>query len=1042
MVLQLVLKPISYGVVANQTDDFNNSVLANWDTGSRDPNPPTIASGGPNGSDDRYLRLISSGGSGAGSRLIVFNSQQWTGDYTGQEIASITMDVKNFGTTQLELRLALQGSGGYISSSNSIPLVGGSQWTKIEFPISASDLSGSIDIGNTLSNVRELRILHRTSPGHQGNPIIAELGIDNIHAKGSESGDGNGSSSSDDPDVRLSLEIFTDPISGSVSYRLSSFSPENPELGEFNSLNPKIPLIIGKRYEITIMGEAGFFEFVTTGATPGIDSVILSQSSELNPPLESDSSINWVETANTVSFTVTQALSEALTNNSQNAHGAYRSSHLIDTLRGSVSVSNAPISKTIQPAEFAIQLTQIADGLTAPVVLLSDPLNEKRLLIVEQNGLVKIYDNGQVIETPYLDIQAFLVSPLGILGSFDENDFDERGLLGLAFHPNFENETEIGFAKLYTYTSEPVQVAADFTFFPDTGEIDHQSVLREWTFDHGTGLVDTNSSRVVMRIDQPQFNHNAGHLEFGPDDYLYIALGDGGGANDNGSGHGENGNGQNLNTIHGNILRIDPIDPNAAPISVNRNSANDSYRIPIDNPFLDAEGLDEIYAYGLRNPFKFTFDALGGLLIAADVGQNLVEEINIVQKGENYGWRLKEGAYKFDPDGLIVGDPLEDPSLIDPVIQYDHDDGLSVIGGFVSYGPHEAFWGQYVFGDFSTGFSRPGGRLFISNLFAGTTKELLIGASGERFGKFVKGFGRDISGAIYVLASDALGPYGVTGSVHRIDPLKFNAVLKPADNALGTKGKVSLYLDPTTQSMKYKLVVHGINNATMAHIHLSEIPGADGPPVVWLYPPSPPAQTKAGEFSGVLGSGDITAENFVGDLAGSSLDDLISAIQEERAYVNVHTETSPGGVIRGILRSQLETQPIHAFLNGPSAGSDSSAIGRVVMNVEPDNASVSFSLEVINLNNVTQAHIHVAAEAGGNGDPAVWLYPSAPPTELKDGSFHGILNQGTFSQADLTGQLEGLTIGELLNAIDEGRAYVNVHTEGVASGEIRGWLKR
>jgi len=359
-----------------------------------------------------------------------------------------------------------------------------------------------------------------------------------------------------------------------------------------------------------------------------------------------------------------------------------------------------------------------------------------------------------------------IVQPLGILGSFDVDDFDERGLLGLAFHHEFADAGMQGYHKVYTYTSEPVDGPADFTVDMPPDQINHQSVITEWQLAADTVNVNPGSARVLMRIDQPQFNHDGGTIAFGPDGYLYIALGDGGGANDTAAGHGDLGNGQNLNTVHGSILRIDPIAPELTPDSRDEVSANGAYRIPWDNYFIGIEGIDEIYAYGFRNPYRFSFDMLSGMLIVADVGQDYVEEINIVRKGRNYGWRIKEGDFLFDPEGQDIGLPFKDSGLIDPVAQYDHDDGLSVIGGHMYYGTQvPQLRALYVFGDFSRGFIEPDGRLFAADLLTGQIQELLIGSDSDDLKLYVKGLGMDHDGEIYILASSALGPYGNTGVV-------------------------------------------------------------------------------------------------------------------------------------------------------------------------------------------------------------------------------------------------------------------------------------
>ncbi len=266
---------------------------------------------------------------------------------------------------------------------------------------------------------------------------------------------------------------------------------------------------------------------------------------------------------------------------------------------------------------------------------------------------------------------------------------------------------------------------------------DHQNVVAEWRVDpNNPDQADASSRHELFRMDHPQFNHNAGGLEFGPDDYLYISVGDGGNANDIGSGHSENGNGQDLSNPHGSLLRID-VDGN--------NSANGQYGIPADNPYVTGGGLAEIFAAGLRNPFRFSHDTLTGQLIVPDVGQDNIEEINLVESGGNYGWRLKEGTFRFDPATGEVTDDLSGlpPGLIDPVAQYDHDEGLSIIGGFRYRGAAiPELQGRYVFGDFSGDFFDPTGRLFSADLSTGAIEELGLGSSDRDLGLFVKGFAK------------------------------------------------------------------------------------------------------------------------------------------------------------------------------------------------------------------------------------------------------------------------------------------------------------
>jgi len=426
------------------------------------------------------------------------------------------------------------------------------------------------------------------------------------------------------------------------------------------------------------------------------------------------------------------------------------------------------LPSAIQPSSTTVRLKVVADGLVAPNLLQGAGDGSGRRFIVDQPGQVYIVDaGGNRLATPFIDVSANVATLRNAFtgqnpGTGINPGYDERGLLGLAFHPDFANLGSPGYHKVYTYNSEDdAGTTPDFSTV--AGTPNHHSVVTEWTVDAANpNIVAPASRRTLLRIAEPQFNHNAGMLAFDPGGNLIIALGDGGNADDVGTGHTPDvGNGQDRTNPLGSLLRIDPLG---------NNSANGQYGIPADNPYVgNVDGfVEEVFSWGLRNPFRYSID--GNDLVIADVGQNQIEEVDHVPlstaSGANFGWHFKEGSFYFNPNdpSNISADPIpgvtpDGFSPIEPVLEYDHTDGISVIGGFVYRGSAlPNLFGKYIFGDFL-------GRLFVGDLDTGTIGELnVIGDLGSGhygdLGLNIKGFGQDDDGEIYILSGPNLGPSG------------------------------------------------------------------------------------------------------------------------------------------------------------------------------------------------------------------------------------------------------------------------------------------
>ncbi len=379
-----------------------------------------------------------------------------------------------------------------------------------------------------------------------------------------------------------------------------------------------------------------------------------------------------------------------------------------------VSLAGGVLAAPVSAARSKVSLTQVLGGYTRPVLVTHAPGDGRVIFIVEQTGKIKraTYEDGiwKKLGT-FLDLSNKVSHPAS----------GERGLLGLTFHPDYRSN-----GLLYV----------DYTRAAG-GVKDGDTVVAEYRR-QGEGSADPSSARTLLVIDQPASNHNGGHLAFGPDGLLYIASGDGGGAGD------PAGNGQRLNTRLGKLLRIDPRDPDGA--------GPRRYRTPNSNPRVGKSGIDDIWAWGLRNPWRFSFDRKTGNLWIGDVGQGQREEIDRARanargraagKGRNYGWSRCEGtrAYPGTSRRCTFGTR--------PIYDYAHGNGrCSVTGGFVHRGPDAPAWrGLYVAGDFC-------GRLFVLDQ-KGKVKASRVTS------RHIASFGEDAAGRMF--ATDL-----VAGKVFRV----------------------------------------------------------------------------------------------------------------------------------------------------------------------------------------------------------------------------------------------------------------------------------
>ena len=441
--------------------------------------------------------------------------------------------------------------------------------------------------------------------------------------------------------------------------------------------------------------------------------------------------------------------------------------HSMKTLLAAVLLAAAPatrhaLAQAPEPLRLSLQL--VAEGLVSPLSLVTLP--NGRALVADQVGIVRALTPGGGLEDgAVLDLSARL-------SKVNHGSFDERGLLCMALDPDFARNRHVFVA----YTA-PRRASApadwDCTLRVSRLTLPDASPLR----------LDLASERVVLEIDKPYFNHNGGRIAFGPDRFLYLTVGDGGGPKgcDLGNGRAPEGSGQNLSPLLGKILRIDVSNPGKEP-----------YRVPADNPFVNVPSArPEIWAYGVRNPWSLSFDRAGDHdLLIGDVGQMRWEEVNIVRKGGNHGWPLREGLEGFDREhperapGPAPATGARGEPFVDPVAVYknvgafkgDPDAlGTSITGGHVYRGKAiPALVGHFVLGDWTGAWGAPQGRLLYARRPANSparwsVEPIRIDGPGKMFGT-VCAFAEDPDGELYVLTNGSTSLAGSRGKVWKLVP--------------------------------------------------------------------------------------------------------------------------------------------------------------------------------------------------------------------------------------------------------------------------------
>ncbi|MGV8880486.1 MAG: PQQ-dependent sugar dehydrogenase [Sphingobacteriaceae bacterium] len=342
--------------------------------------------------------------------------------------------------------------------------------------------------------------------------------------------------------------------------------------------------------------------------------------------------------------------------------------------------------------------------------------------VTEQDGKIWAIKDGQRSPVPIMDLGSKIVKL--------HNGYEERGLLGITLHPDFKTNK-----KFYVFYSRPAE----------SKSFNHTAVVAEYKLSQ-QGQIDPQSGKIILTLDEPDGNHNGGCLKFGPDGYLYISFGDGGGQHDQ---HGEIGNGQNLNTLLGKILRIDI-------------NTDEPYKIPADNPFVAKPNVKpEIWAYGFRNPYRFSFDKVSKQLFAGEVGQDLWEEIDIVKKAGNYGWKIVEGTHCHNNNNTPDNN-CDVKGIIMPIDEYSHSVGVSVMGGYVYNGNKiPMLKSKYIFADWT------GPVFYLQNAGAKWSRGRITLQSFPDNAK-ITGINEDLDGELYLLTNPDTGPGNNKCAIYKI----------------------------------------------------------------------------------------------------------------------------------------------------------------------------------------------------------------------------------------------------------------------------------